>query len=581
VAPDVVLDAALDGSARPGSTEVAGARRPRSRAVWLPCLVVTLAWLAVAVSGIRGADYPAHSLRALLWERSGLGVWNTYWYGGHPTPTYSLLSPPVTALLGPMAVAGIGSVVATYAFARLMCELLPGPTTWLANLAFAVGTVVNVVVGRTPFAMGLALCLLALLSWHSGHRDRALVLAVLTPLASPVAASFLAVAAASVAIDRACRRTGGLGMAVAMAGSTTVPVLAMAVLYESPGWFPFRGEQLVFSVVAATFVILVNRHRVVRIGAVLTIAVSIGVFLVPNPLGGNLPRLVQLAAPPLVIAAMPGLRRTSARPLSWLVAAGLVWSVEPGVVAALEWVADESVEADYHEPLIDEVVRRNGDGLPLGRLEIPFTENHWEAFFVAPAVPYARGWERQVDLERNEVLYDDDLSLSEYHGWLHDNAVRWIAVADVALDEGGRRENALIEREGTAHDIPWLRRVWSNGDWRLYEVLDYRPIVDPPAELVHQEVDRFIVAIDEPAVVTIRFEHTDALVVDGSACIEPDQSGAIIAHFPAAGTYEFGIDPGSALRGAASDTCGVPTSDPTAGEVTDRLHHRAESVAYE
>lgn len=535
-----------------------------SWSVWAPCAVVAIASLGVAASGLRGADYPAHFLRALLWERSGLGVWNTYWYGGHPTPTYSLLAPPVTSLLGPVLVVGVSSVVATFAFARLLSELLPGPTTWLANLAFAVGTVVNVVVGRTPFALGLALCLLALLAWQRGRHTPALVLAVLTPLASPVAATFLVVAATSVAIDRARRRVPGAGRAVAMAAAGTVPVLVTTAIYDSPGWFPFRVEQLVFSLVAGGFVILVSRHPVVRIAAVMTMAISIGVFLVPNPLGGNFPRFVQLAAPPLVIAAMPGVRRTLTRPLAWLVVAGVAWGVEPGVVAAMAWIGDESVEADYHQPLVDEVLRRNEDGRPLGRLEIPFTENHWETFFVAPAVPYARGWERQVDLERNEVLYDDELSLTEYHAWLHDNAVRWIAVPDVTLDEGGRPEADLIERDGTAHDIDWLRPVWSNADWRLYEVLDYRPIVDPPARLVHQEVDRFIVATDEPAVVTIRFEYTDGLAVDGAACIEPDPAGSIIAHLPAAGTYEFGIDPENGLPGAAADTCGVPTSDSSA-----------------
>lgn len=556
--------------------------RPRAvGGVWGPCLVVALAWLGVAASGLRGADYPAHFLRALLWERSGLGVWNTYWYGGHPTPTYSVLAPPVTALLGPVLVVGISSVVATYAFARLLAELLRGPTVWIANLAFAIGTVVNVVVGRTPFAMGLALCLLALLAWHRGRLGWALLLSVVTPLASPVAAAFLAVAAVSVAIDRVRPRAAGAGRAVAVAAASSVPVLVMAAVYRSPGWFPFRGEQLVYAVIACTFVILVARHSVVRIAATLTIVISVGIFLVPNPLGGNFLRLVQLAAPSLVIASLPGVRRKLARPLAWLVVAGVAWGVEPGVVAALAWIGDDSVEAEYHAPLVDEVLRRNEDGRPLGRLEIPFTENHWESYFVAPAVPFARGWERQVDLERNEVLYDEALSLTEYHTWLHDNAVRWIAVPGVTLDEGGRPEAALVAREGTAHDIPWLRPVWSNADWKLYEVVDYRPIVDPPARLVHQEVDRFIVTIDEPAVVTIRFEFTEHLVVDGPACIEPDAAGAIVAHLTTPGTYEFGIDPEHALPGPAADACGTPTSDPSASEVTDLLGHRAESSTYE
>ena len=40
------------------------------------------------------------------------------------------------------------------------------------------------------------------------------------------------------------------------------------------------------------------------------------------------------------------------------------------------------------------------------RVEIPFTANHWEARWVAPAVPLARGWERQLDGKRNPLFYD-------------------------------------------------------------------------------------------------------------------------------------------------------------------------------
>lgn len=563
------------------SRDTSASSRRDDWAVWLPVVVVAVASVVVVGSGLRGADYPAHLLRALLWERYGLEVWNTYWYGGHPTPTYSLLAPPITALVSPVLVVAFSSVAATYAFGRLMVELLPSRTTLLANLAFAVGTIVNVVVGRTPFAIGLACCLVALLLWQIGHRSGAFAAAVLTPLASPVAATFLVLAAASVAIDRFRRGTGGVAVAVGMAVAATAPVVVMAGLYDSPGWFPFRGEQLLFSVVAAGFVILVNRHPVVRIGATLTIVISVTLFLIPNPLGGNFPRLAQLAAPPLVIAALPTLGRNVARPLSWLVIAGVAWGVQPGVLAALEWAGDESVEAAYHQPLIDEVARRNADGRPLGRVEIPFTQNHWESFFVAPEVPFARGWERQVDLGRNEELYDDGLSLSQYHDWLHENAVRWIAIADVALDQGGRPESKLIERDGTANDIPWLQPVWSNGDWRLYEVLDYRPIVDPPAELVDQHVDGFVVRTDEPTIVTIRFQYTDDLVVDGAACVEADPSGSIVAHLPSAGTYEFEIDPGAALPGGDGDVCLVPTFDPIASDVTGRPGHGAESGPYE
>jgi hypothetical protein len=523
-------------------------------AVWAPVAVVVVVSLLLAASGLRGADYPAHLLRGVLWERSGLGVWNTYWYGGHPTPTYSVLAPPLTALVGPFAVVAASSVVATYAFSRITVGL---GATALPNHAFAVAALVNVVVGRAPFALGLAAALLTLLNWRTGRYRSAVVFAVATPLASPVAAVFLAIAAASAAVDRWREgRRRGATMAVLLAVSTTAPVLVLASWYRSPGRFPFRGDQLVLSMLAVVAVLVVTPYRSVRIGAWFTLVVSVGTFVVPNPLGGNFGRLSQLVAVPLLLLSVRHARRRVSFPLVGLIAVTAGWSVQPGVVAALEWVGDESVEADYHQPLIDEVLRRNADGRPIGRLEIPFTENHWESFFVAPAVPYARGWERQVDLDRNDELYDDELSLSQYHSWLHENGVRWIAVADVELDEGGRPESELVLRDGTANDVSWLRQVWENDDWRLFEVRDYRPIVDGPAELVHQEVDRFIVRTPIAARVSIRFEYTPDLVVDGAACAEPTSEGWVEARFPAAGTYAFVVDPTAALPGGGSDDCG-------------------------
>ena len=38
----------------------------------------------------------------------------------------------------------------------------------------------------------------------------------------------------------------------------------------------------------------------------------------------------------------------------------------------------------------------------------------------------ARGWERQLDLDRNAILYDDELNHADYAQWLHDNAARFL-----------------------------------------------------------------------------------------------------------------------------------------------------------
>ena len=169
-------------------------------------------------------------------------------------------------------------------------------------------------------------------------------------------------------------------------------------------------------------------------------------------------------------------------------------------------------------------------------------------------MPFARGWERQVDLARNAPLYAQDLTVVQYRAWLRDNGVRWIAVADAPLDHAGAIEQRLID--GSDPDqIPWLRPVWSNDDWRLFEVDRYTPIVERPAELVEQGTDSLVVHTDRPATVTIRYRYSEYLTVDGSACVEPDEQGWIVAHLPAAGEYRLTVDPATAWATATPGLC--------------------------
>ena len=92
------------------------------------------------------------------------------------------------------------------------------------------------------------------------------------------------------------------------------------------------------------------------------------------------------------------------------------------------------------------------------RIEIPFTDNHWESRWVAPHVPLARGWERQLDRQRNALFYDDrPITAARYRRWLDDNAVRFVALADAPIDYSAAREAALV-RAGTAVPARGLAR---------------------------------------------------------------------------------------------------------------------------
>src|SRR3954449_11540624 len=100
----------------------------------------------------------AHVFRTGLWQREGFTDVNPQWYGGHHVPAYSLLFPPLGAALGPRLPGVLAAGRATALFAPLARTHAPSAqagraATWL----FAAGVLSNVVVGRMPFTLGLAL----------------------------------------------------------------------------------------------------------------------------------------------------------------------------------------------------------------------------------------------------------------------------------------------------------------------------------------------------------------------------------------------------------------------------------------
>ena len=80
-------------------------------------------------------DLAAHLLRAKLFRAEGFGLWNNWWYAGHHTLGYSVLFPPISALLSPQLVAGIAAT-GTAALFELLVRRRFGPDAWLAAVWF-------------------------------------------------------------------------------------------------------------------------------------------------------------------------------------------------------------------------------------------------------------------------------------------------------------------------------------------------------------------------------------------------------------------------------------------------------------
>ncbi len=165
---------------------------------------------------------------------------------------------------------------------------------------------------------------------------------------------------------------------------------------------------------------------------------------------------------------------------------------------------DPTVHAAYYAPLLAALEREGATGGAQGRLEIPFTRLHWESRWVAPAIPLARGWERQLDVERNAVFYAHrghdgaPLTAARYRAWLRENAIRWVALPDSRLDYSAKAEARLIAR-----GLPYLRPVWRGAHWRLYEVAGAAPLATPPARVLSADVDGLTLAAPGPATVRL------------------------------------------------------------------------------
>ncbi len=451
-------------------------------------------------------DLAAAEYRAWLFGHAGFGVWDLQWYGGHHLPGYSVLMPPLAWWLGPRLVGALAAVAAAFLFERL-AHARWGERAWLGALWLGVGGLTPLLSGRLTFALGLLPALAALLALQRGRRGLALACAVLTPLASPVAALFLALAGTAHAL--AARRALGIGLAVA----ALAPVAALAVAFPEGGVEPFALSAFwpVLALAACAPLLLPRGERTLRVAVALYTLGCTAAYVLDTPVGGNVVRLGALFAGPL--AALVLWRR---RTLVLVLAAPLLlwWQWSAAIDDVHTASGDATVHAAYYAPLLAFLHR---DPTP-GRVEIPFTRLHWEARWVAPEAPLARGWERQLDVGTNDVFYDGTLTPARYRAWLTRMAVRWVALPRTRVDYSAQAEARLIE-----HGLPYLREAWHDAHWRVYAVRDAAPLASAPARVTALDTDTLTLSVPRAETVRLRVRWTPYwAVAAGDACVLPD-----------------------------------------------------------
>ncbi|MFE2595071.1 hypothetical protein ACFXCZ_00985 [Streptomyces sp. NPDC059396] len=498
-------------------------------------------WAVLLATG--GGDLAAQFAWAGFVARHPGSAYNLGWYGGTHTANYSVLAPPLMAWLGVRAVsvgAGLaGTWVLGVLFVRAGVRRVRRPL-WPALLG-AAALWCNVASGRTTFALGVAIGLTAVLCVQGRQRPWwAALCAALTALASPVAALFLVVAGAAYLLDR--RWAKGAALIV----PPFVVIAAITIL------FPFQGEQpmspgklwmpLVAS--AALCVAAPRGWRVVRYGAAVYAVGVVLTFLVASPIGTNVERLVGLAGPPVLLAALltraPGVSSTPGTPgapgapgapdaLKALKARP--WRALPHLVLAAalavntNWLVDKTEDdlvvsntvpywAAHTDGLVAALDRLGADRT---RVEVVPARNHREADILAPYITMARGWNRQLDVERGRLFYEDTegpLAESAYRAWLD----RW-AVGLVVLHHGQPDGPAEAEAALVRSGPEWLERVYEDDGWTVYRVRNAVPLVSAPASVAGGSAADLVVRMPGPGSVTVRIAYSPWLRARG-ACVE-------------------------------------------------------------
>ena len=417
-----------------------------------------LAWAPLA------PDLAAQVARAHLVQNSGLTVWWFGWYGGVSTPSYSVIVPTAMALLGVRLVGALAILAACTAADRLMQD---APRRRAGVAAFALAVAANAVDGRVTFAAGLAAACWALVAVRRQRKLVSIAFGVLTLLCSPLAALFLGLVLVGVLITEATRRR----LAAANAATLLAGAVALQALFPGTGAMPYSWTDPLPAAAACLLVALLCRSPVVRMCSGLMVLAMAACFAVPGAVGDNITRLAWVAAVPVIVGWASVERRLV---VSVAAVAVAIW---PAADLAEQLAASRSpaARAAFYRPLTRELTELQATTGSSGvgqRVEVVDPANHWSSAYLA-AFSLARGWDRQADAADNPIFYDHTLTTSTYQSWLHELAVRWVARPATTLDYASRDEAALIDSKP-----PYLRPVWHNSDWQLYEVLGATALAD-------------------------------------------------------------------------------------------------------
>ncbi|WP_406517849.1 MFS transporter [Streptomyces sp. NBC_00826] len=509
----------------------------RARAERLLRHPVTIATAAAAVTHLlwvlffanSGGDLAAQDAWAEFVGRHPGTAYNLAWYGGMHPVSYSVVSPYLMSLLGVRTTMMIAGTVSAALTALILVRVRAVRNPLACSLAGAFAYLCNALSGRVTFGLGMMFAVGATAAvfcwpyrWRYKRWAKAAVAAPLAGLAtasSPVAGLFLGVVAAALFLNK--RRPGAYALGLA-------PVAVVAL---SAWLFPFSGTQpmsvatlslpFIFSVLV--FVLVPRDWKTVRTAAAVYGVGTLLTYFIDSQIGSNITRMAMLFAGVVFLAALPYTVPRSRRWYALIIAfTGLNFWIGFKGVDDIVRTAPTASWARELAPLVNELQQV---GAERGRVEVVPASSHREASALAPYVNLARGWNRQADMKRNPLFYDDTLDSANYRQWLDRWAVHYVVLPTGTPDSSGAVQEAQLVDGG----LPYLKPVWSDANWRLFEVDGPVPLADPPATVDRAEAGELTIHVKTPGRILIRIPYSRWLAVvdsEGRGVERPQETEA-------------------------------------------------------
>ncbi|WP_435878853.1 MFS transporter [Streptomyces klenkii] len=511
------------------------ARRPVLTTLAVAAVAHVL-WVCVFANS--GGDLAAQDAWAEFVGQHPASAYNLAWYGGMHPVSYSVISPYLMASIGVRTTMMIAGTLSAGLIALLLVRSRVVRRPLVPALYGTFALTCNAISGRVTFGLGTMFGLAAVavifawpMRWRSegkyrwGRAGLAALASALATASSPVAGLFVGFVAAALWLGR--RRPAAYAL-----GVTPVVVVGLSA------WlFPFSGQQpmafasTVLPLLSGLFGVLFvpKEWRTVRMASGLYVLAVLLVWLIPSQIGTNVSRLGMIFGGTVLVAALPELKVP--RPAE-LLKSGLRWTALAAALATCTiWQLAVSIgdimhttpAAAWARELAPLVHRLQQAEAARGRVEVVPARSHRESSALTPYVNLARGWNRQADRERNPLFYQPGLlTSSSYRAWLD----RW-AVHYVVLPTGEPDPAAVEEAKLVVKGQPYLREVWSDENWRLYEVESPTPLADPPAVVDRTDAEGMTVTVNKAGPVLIRIPYSPwlGLVDEAGKDVQPPKKG--------------------------------------------------------